>query len=36
MQLLAGANLINVDFSPKEDRGLFSGAQIRQYLRAYM
>ncbi|KAI0055357.1 SecY protein [Artomyces pyxidatus] len=27
MQLLAGANLIEVDFSLKEDRGLFSGAQ---------
>ncbi|KAF8477837.1 SecY protein [Russula ochroleuca] len=27
MQLLAGANLIDVDFSLKEDRGLFSGAQ---------
>ncbi|TFY56135.1 hypothetical protein EVJ58_g7827 [Rhodofomes roseus] len=27
MQLLAGANLIDVDFSLKEDRALFSGAQ---------
>jgi protein transport protein SEC61 subunit alpha len=36
MQLLAGANLIDVDFSLKEDRGLFSGAQKRQYIRAYM
>ncbi|CAG8723107.1 11924_t:CDS:2, partial [Acaulospora colombiana] len=27
MQLLAGANLIEVDFSLKEDRALFSGAQ---------
>ena len=27
MQLLAGANLIDVDFSLKEDQGLFSGAQ---------
>ncbi|KAN0132467.1 SecY subunit domain containing protein [Lactarius tabidus] len=27
MQLLAGANLIVVDFSLKQDRGLFSGAQ---------
>src|ERR1700756_4857449 len=27
MQLLAGANLIEVDFSPKEDRALFGGAQ---------
>jgi protein transport protein SEC61 subunit alpha len=31
MQLLAGANLIEVDFSLKEDRALFSGAQKRQY-----
>ncbi len=29
MQLLAGANLIDVDFSLKEDRALFSGAQKR-------
>ncbi|KAG9291516.1 hypothetical protein G9A89_021935 [Geosiphon pyriformis] len=27
MQLLAGANIIEVDFSVKEDRALFSGAQ---------
>lgn len=27
MQLLAGANLIEVDFTLKEDRALFSGAQ---------
>jgi preprotein translocase subunit SecY len=27
MQLLAGANLIEVDFSLKEDRALFGGAQ---------
>ncbi len=27
MQLLAGANLIDVDFGLKEDRALFSGAQ---------
>jgi hypothetical protein len=27
MQLLAGANLINIDFSLKEDRAPFSGAQ---------
>jgi len=27
MQLLAGANLIDVDFALKEDRALFSGAQ---------
>lgn len=31
MQLLAGANLIDVDFSLKEDRALFSGAQKRTY-----
>jgi protein transport protein SEC61 subunit alpha len=30
MQLLAGANLIDVDFFLKEDRGLSSGAQKRQ------
>ena len=29
MQLLAGANLIDVDFSLKDDRVLFSGAQKR-------
>jgi len=29
MQLLAGSNLIEVDFSLKEDRILFSGAQKR-------
>lgn len=27
MQLLSGANLIHVDYSLKEDRALFSGAQ---------
>jgi len=32
MQLLAGANLIEVDFSLKEDRALFSGAQKRESL----
>lgn len=31
MQLLAGANLIEVDFSLKEDRALFSGAQKREF-----
>jgi preprotein translocase subunit SecY len=31
MQLLAGANLIDVDFSLKDDRVLFSGAQKRAY-----
>ena len=31
MQLLAGANLIDVDFSLKEDRALFSGAQKRKF-----
>ncbi len=30
MQLLAGANLIEIDFSLKEDRALFSGAQKRE------
>jgi preprotein translocase subunit SecY len=30
MQLLAGANLMEVDFSLKEDRALFSGAQKRE------
>lgn len=29
MQLLAGANLIDVDFNLKEDRALFGGAQKR-------
>lgn len=32
MQLLAGANLIDVDFGLKEDRALFSGAQKRESL----
>lgn len=27
MQLLSGANIIEVDYSLKEDRALFSGAQ---------
>ena len=31
MQLLAGANLIDVDFGLKEDRALFSGAQKRKF-----
>lgn len=31
MQLLAGANLVDVDFSLKDDRVLFSGAQKRAY-----
>ena len=31
IQLLAGANLIEVDFSLKEDRALFSGAQKREW-----
>jgi protein transport protein SEC61 subunit alpha len=30
MQLLAGANVIEVDYSLKEDRALFSGAQKRE------
>lgn len=32
MQLLAGANLVEVDFTLKEDRALFGGAQKRTYL----
>jgi protein transport protein SEC61 subunit alpha len=36
MQLLAGANLINVDFSLKKDHGLFSGAQKCLYIRIYV
>jgi hypothetical protein len=35
MQLLAGANLIDVDFSLKEDRALFSGAQKREFLVSF-
>ena len=31
MQLLAGANLIDVDFALKEDRALFGGAQKREF-----
>lgn len=31
MQLLAGAQLIEVDFSLKEDRALFGGAQKREW-----
>lgn len=30
MQLLSGANIIEVDYSLKEDRALFSGAQKRK------
>jgi protein transport protein SEC61 subunit alpha len=33
MQLLAGANIIEVDYSLKEDRALFGGAQKRKYLK---
>ena len=33
MQLLAGANLIEVDFGLKEDRALFGSAQKREFLR---
>jgi protein transport protein SEC61 subunit alpha len=36
MQLLEGANLIDVDFSLKEDRGLFSGAQKCAYVHIYV
>ncbi len=32
MQLLAGAKIINVDQSNKEDRALFNGAQKRKNL----
>jgi protein transport protein SEC61 subunit alpha len=32
MQLLAGANIIEVDYSLKEDRALFSGAQKCKYM----
>ena len=32
IQLLTGANLIEIDFSLKEDRALFSGAQKRESL----
>lgn len=35
MQLLAGANLIDVDFGLKEDRALFSGAQKREFSRLF-
>ena len=35
MQLLAGANLIDVDFSLKEDRALFSGAQKREFFTSF-
>lgn len=31
MQLLAGANLVEVDFGLKEDRALFGGAQKREF-----
>lgn len=31
MQLLAGANLVEVDFALKEDRALFSSAQKRAF-----
>jgi protein transport protein SEC61 subunit alpha len=31
MQLLSGANIIEVDYSLKEDRALFSGAQKRRF-----
>jgi protein transport protein SEC61 subunit alpha len=30
MQLLAGAQLVDVDFSLKDDRALFGGAQKRE------
>lgn len=31
MQLLAGAQLIDVDFNLKDDRALFGGAQKREF-----
>lgn len=31
MQLLAGAQLIDIDFSLKDDRALFGGAQKRKF-----
>jgi protein transport protein SEC61 subunit alpha len=34
MQLLAGAQLIEVDFNLKEDRALFNSAQKRECQRA--
>jgi protein transport protein SEC61 subunit alpha len=36
MQLLSGANLIDIDFSLKEDRALFSGAQKRTCLCSFV
>jgi protein transport protein SEC61 subunit alpha len=36
MQLLAGANLIDIDFSLKEDCGLFSWAQKCAYICIYV
>jgi len=35
MQLLAGANIIEVDHSLKEDRALFSGAQKCEFIICY-
>ena len=35
MQLLAGANLIDVDFNLKEDRALFGGAQKREFSKKF-
>jgi hypothetical protein len=32
MQLLSGANIIEVDYSLKEDRALFSGAQKCKFI----
>lgn len=32
MQLLAGAQLIDIDFSLKDDRALFGGAQKRKHM----
>lgn len=36
MQLLSGANIIEVDYSLKEDRALFSGAQKCKLLFSYL
>lgn len=36
MQLLSGANIIEVDYSLKEDRALFSGAQKCKLLKKKM
>jgi protein transport protein SEC61 subunit alpha len=35
MQMLAGAHIIEVDYSVKEDRALFSGAQKCIFIREF-